>query len=750
WIVMKCLEKDAEQRYATAAALADDIDRHLRDEPVIARPPSRLYRIGKFTRRNRAVVAISSLLALALAAGTVVSTIAFLRADRARARAELAETSATSVTGYLRTMLNAVSPGELGRDATLREMLDGQDARLSTEFSDQPLIEATLRLTIGDTYGALGLFDEGEAYLRRAVALRTERLGPAHEDTIEAEQRLAANLRAQSRYSEAEPLLRETIAIQQRTLGAGARATLAARYELAVLLRVMGKHTEAESVARELLDDCRRHLGDSHRLTLESQQNLGALLASTGRGDEARSLMEDTIRLQAETLGDDHPDTLLSRFDLAIRYCGDGNHAEALAMYPDLLAAHERTLGHQHRMTLAVRSYEAQELGHVGRLAEAEALINDTLSAQRERFGDQHRDVLESMGFAAEIKDALGQRDEALALRRELLSAETATRGPDARPTLVAMSNYAAALFRAGDVEQSEALQRQALDGMREKLGRANDKTLNTTLHLVNLLQSTRQYDKESELLAEALRDFRATRPETDAGVQELTHRHAHMLDAMGEKAQALEEFRTTYEAQLHTIKDPATIRHYAGCYANALIAHQRFEEAVSVYADWIRWARSQSDEASVELAQLYDRQAYCLLETGASKDAEEHARKAGAIRRTLAPNDERDLAGSDMLLAISLQRQRRFSEAEPLLRSVLDIRKRVFGADHWLVHNTESVLGECLLDLGRVDETSALLRSSFEALSTDKTTPPPRVQEAAERMRRLATILNESNSPTN
>jgi hypothetical protein len=53
WIVLKCLEKDRTRRYATANALAMDIERYMHEEAVLARPPSRLYRLQKLVRRNR-------------------------------------------------------------------------------------------------------------------------------------------------------------------------------------------------------------------------------------------------------------------------------------------------------------------------------------------------------------------------------------------------------------------------------------------------------------------------------------------------------------------------------------------------------------------------------------------------------------------------------------------------------------------------------------------------------------------------
>ncbi|HEX2855211.1 MAG TPA: serine/threonine-protein kinase [Opitutaceae bacterium] len=91
WIVMKALEKERGRRYETANGLAMDIQRHLNHEPVVARPPSRLYRFQKLVRRNRIVFAAGGAVALALVIGMGASTWLFLREREARQRAEIAE-----------------------------------------------------------------------------------------------------------------------------------------------------------------------------------------------------------------------------------------------------------------------------------------------------------------------------------------------------------------------------------------------------------------------------------------------------------------------------------------------------------------------------------------------------------------------------------------------------------------------------------------------------------------------------------
>jgi WD40 repeat protein/serine/threonine protein kinase len=94
WIVMKCLEKDRTRRYETANGLAMDIQRHLQNEPVVARPPSRLYKIQKLARRNKMAFAATAAVTVALVLGTVVSIWQAVRAEHARLQAQANEQKA--------------------------------------------------------------------------------------------------------------------------------------------------------------------------------------------------------------------------------------------------------------------------------------------------------------------------------------------------------------------------------------------------------------------------------------------------------------------------------------------------------------------------------------------------------------------------------------------------------------------------------------------------------------------------------
>jgi serine/threonine protein kinase/WD40 repeat protein len=91
WIVMKCLEKDRTRRYETANGLTFDILRHINNEPVLARPPSQMYRFQKLVRRNKVVFGAAATIGLALIAGLTISTWMFLQELQARSRAMAAE-----------------------------------------------------------------------------------------------------------------------------------------------------------------------------------------------------------------------------------------------------------------------------------------------------------------------------------------------------------------------------------------------------------------------------------------------------------------------------------------------------------------------------------------------------------------------------------------------------------------------------------------------------------------------------------
>jgi serine/threonine protein kinase len=128
WIVMKCLEKDRTRRYETANGLATDLKRHLSNEPVSARPPSRAYQFRKLVSRNRTTFAATGAVMLVLIAGVAVSISLLVRENAAVRRALLAEQ--TAKTERLRNEQATISMTKSGTSFLQRGDLESAETLL--------------------------------------------------------------------------------------------------------------------------------------------------------------------------------------------------------------------------------------------------------------------------------------------------------------------------------------------------------------------------------------------------------------------------------------------------------------------------------------------------------------------------------------------------------------------------------------------------------------------------------------------
>jgi serine/threonine protein kinase/WD40 repeat protein len=236
WIVMKAQEKDRNRRYETASAFAADVQRHLNGEPVQACPASAWYRFRKFARRNRRALSAVALVMLALGGGSVASTWQAIRANRAekdavgqrdlarqaerlaneeRDKARRAEMKTEAINQYLvQNLLTFSRPGRFGyreTDTTVAQVLEEASRDVETAFPGQPELEASVRLTIGNTFFRLGKFKEAERHLRKGLNLQgdllstsTDPWGREYAETAFATKRLGLALQALGRKEEAK------------------------------------------------------------------------------------------------------------------------------------------------------------------------------------------------------------------------------------------------------------------------------------------------------------------------------------------------------------------------------------------------------------------------------------------------------------------------------------------------------------------------------------------------------------------
>jgi serine/threonine protein kinase/tetratricopeptide (TPR) repeat protein len=193
WIVMKCLEKDRNRRYETASALADDLLHFMADEPVTAGPPSRLYRTGKFVRRNRVLVVAAFLVAVAILGGVAASTWQAIRATRAE-RAALASAAqarqaadaerqakqreaiqrkqAEEISYFLINAFDVQNPEHDIR--AVADLLKNSAQDLQDTYTDDPAAHAALLATMGRANAGLRRFGEAEQMYRKCLEVATD------------------------------------------------------------------------------------------------------------------------------------------------------------------------------------------------------------------------------------------------------------------------------------------------------------------------------------------------------------------------------------------------------------------------------------------------------------------------------------------------------------------------------------------------------------------------------------------------
>ena len=398
WIVMKCLEKERARRYETANGLAMDVQRFLADEPVVARPPSKLYRFQKLARRNELAFGAAAAVFLALAAGLALSNWFFLREKAARLRAvaaereqtlsrqraEASEKKAQAINEFLtRDLLFQATPEQNAREkkVTMEEVLNIATSNLdqNAEIRQQPEVEATLRLDLATTYHRLGKSKEAEQNLRRAFELRHRELGPTNLATLEAEFSLALYLEElPHEYAEAGTLLREVCHWRQQLLGAEHPDTLEALQTYGVTLYQTANITEAEQIARYILPICERTLGPDDPLTIESFIELKACVGLRGDQTQAEALTRELI-MRCERSGANKERRFMQVKELAHIRTIRGDPAEADRLLSDAIPVAARQFGPTHPYVLHGQRVLARALAEEGCFVEAESLAGQTL-----------------------------------------------------------------------------------------------------------------------------------------------------------------------------------------------------------------------------------------------------------------------------------------------------------------------------------------------------------------------------------
>jgi serine/threonine-protein kinase len=340
-IVLQALKKNPTERYSTAHALLDDIERYLGARPVLAQPDSRWYRARKFVSRNRFAVsaALAILAAVFIGAGMAVWQAQVAFAERARAEEVKEFISAVfreadpaqgkgRVLSAVELLLQAetrlqersdVSPElQVEMMAIIGESLFGlqenkesarvieQALRLQETAARDDLIEARLHLSLSQAYEYLGRNDEALAELARSFAVLASGGLTTSPLLVRAKLHQAALGLTFSNYAVAEHAAHEAIAAASATAGPRSPMVAIGLQQLSHVYTLTERRELAVQPARRALDILlelhARNL--SHPAVIEAGQYYGQALNSAGRFDEASIAYRDATIRAASLFGE--------------------------------------------------------------------------------------------------------------------------------------------------------------------------------------------------------------------------------------------------------------------------------------------------------------------------------------------------------------------------------------------------------------------------------------------------------------
>lgn len=442
-ILGKALEKKPEKRYASAAELADDIRRYLAHEPIRARHSTLLELLWRLVRRHR-TAATGAALTLFGAIGGLSYGLMQARIERDAARAaesraleaSLAESNASreakrearisaAVNQFLNEdLLAAAGPDKaLDRDIRMRDVLDRAAARMDGRFSEEPLVEAALRMTIGVTYLRLGEHDAASPHIQRALRLRRELAAPTDPSLIETIGYVGSVAYQAGRFDEATFYLQEMLELCRRAYPGDHKMTVNAAGSLgALLLRYKGI-AEAEPYLHEA-ELMQRRLDPTSEDMVPLLVNVAACRMRAKRLDEAESSLRDAIDVGRLIMEEHNPSMLVAQSTLAALYNERGQFDCAIPLLQRVASTQERVMGPEHPQTLLTRGNLGFAYIYSGQLEAADPLVQQVLATRHRRLGEGHPSTLVSLMHLAILRSRQGRFEEAeeIALRGVELS----------------------------------------------------------------------------------------------------------------------------------------------------------------------------------------------------------------------------------------------------------------------------------------------------------------------------------------
>ncbi len=518
-IVLTALKKEPERRYASVAALHEDLRRHRSGLPILARPDTGGYRAGTFVRRHRWGVAAAAALVAALLAGIAGTAWQARVAARERDQARRQAAKAAQVAGFLSGIFELSDPERSkGEALTARDLLERGAAEIESELAEQPELQAEMMMLIGEVYLQLGLYAEARPLFEKAHATRRAVLGEESSATAESLRKSGLALHQAGDFAAARRRLEAARDAFERlgdNLGLAAASS-----DLGNVLRATGDLAGSRALHERSVALKELHDPESASLA-KSLNNLGLVLQRQGELEEAERVYRRALGLQERTSGADSIVVAGALDNLASAVREAGRPAEALPIASRGLAILERILGEHRRVATALNT-----LGGVaadgGDYALARSYYERAIAIYEKVLGPEHPETafpIHNLGHCyletGEPERALPLYERALAIRLESLGSEHI----DVAGSLRALAGARAAM---GELEAALELYARSLATYRKSVPPDHPRISETLLRHGRLLAEHGRCAAARPLLEEALALRRTQLPPQDAGIVEV------------------------------------------------------------------------------------------------------------------------------------------------------------------------------------------------------------------------------------
>lgn len=540
-ISLKAMEKSPDRRYQSMQEFADDLQRFLDGDVILAKPAGPGHRLWRRIKRNPVLSAavgtsIAAVVAFIVVVPWIVATMekekravaeaARLEIERkhdeavaARQEAELQRQSALdaqartkAVNEFLHTMLASPNPAIDGREVKVATVLDNARAELDAAFDEQPEIEAALRCTLGRTYWVLGLLTSAEGQYRRALEIQEEIYGAEHSETLGTMADLSSVLCELNRLDEAESLIQRALEIRRRHYGEKHTGSLGLMHSLAIIQREYGNYQQAAAINRRVLEARKEILGPDAPATLASMEGLANALEMLDEFDEAESLIRAVLEGRRRELGEEHPDTLKSMDNLASLISNRGGFTEAQVLHAEVLEIRQRTLGESHPDTLDSMNNLGNVLWRRGHWSEAEELFRKVADIRSRDLGENHSKTIGTLNNLANALTSQYKMPEAESIHRRVLKIRRQHLGTEHPDTLGSLNNLATVLKIQHRFAEAEPLYRDVVELSKRIHGDGHSFTIGAINNLGSLLLDQGKISEAAAMLHECLERVKKTK----------------------------------------------------------------------------------------------------------------------------------------------------------------------------------------------------------------------------------------------